>query len=470
MLGAGPLRRLRHVTLPAVAPGMAVAALFAFLISWSEYILTLLIGGGTVQTLPLLLFASIGSADLTAAAALSLVIAAPPVLLVGPHHPVPDRPRPRRPRVRSRCERARCPSVTQPGRWPHRAAGGLERGRPDRRPVDVVVPAGTLTALLGPLGLREVRQCSRSSPGCSPRARARSVSTGSPLPGCPPSAGPSAWSSRSRCCSATSRSATMSRSACGCAGYRDGPAPPRAEMLELVGFAGLAGGASGSCPAARSSGWRSPGAVLDPRVLLLDEPFSRSTSTSGPHAGAGPPRPARPRGHDAVRHPRPAGGRRPRRRRRPHARRPGRGRGLAVAFYTDPPSLAAARFFGPVTTSSPDARPGRCSPARSARSRSTPRATARACWSSARRPAPRSDPTDAEHRHRRRCCETRFRGTYRTVVLAAPRDACSSRPSHPRFRSMPGDRTHVHLPAAACRVLPAGATGTTTDPSENARA
>lgn len=83
VLGAGPLRRLRHVTLPAVAPGLAVAALFAFLISWSEYILTLLIGGGTVRTLPLLLFASIGSADLTAAAALSLVIAAPPVLLVG---------------------------------------------------------------------------------------------------------------------------------------------------------------------------------------------------------------------------------------------------------------------------------------------------------------------------------------------------------------------------------------------------
>ncbi len=83
VLGAGPLARLRRLTLPAVAPGLAVAALFAFLISWSEYVLTLLIGGGTVRTLPLLLFASIGSADLTAAAALSLVIAAPPVLLVG---------------------------------------------------------------------------------------------------------------------------------------------------------------------------------------------------------------------------------------------------------------------------------------------------------------------------------------------------------------------------------------------------
>lgn len=83
VLGAGPVRRTLHLTLPAVRPGLVVAALFAFLISWGEYILTLLIGGGSVQTLPLLLFAAIGSSDLTAAAALSLVIAIPPVLLVG---------------------------------------------------------------------------------------------------------------------------------------------------------------------------------------------------------------------------------------------------------------------------------------------------------------------------------------------------------------------------------------------------
>ncbi len=82
VLGAGPVRRLLLVTVPAVRPGLVVAALFAFLISWSEYILTLLIGGGTVRTLPLLLFAAIGSADLPAAAALSLVIALPPLVLV----------------------------------------------------------------------------------------------------------------------------------------------------------------------------------------------------------------------------------------------------------------------------------------------------------------------------------------------------------------------------------------------------
>lgn len=82
VLGAGPVRRLLLVTLPAVRPGLVVAALFAFLISWSEYILTLLVGGGTVRTLPLLLFAAVGASDLPAAAALSLVLALPPLVLV----------------------------------------------------------------------------------------------------------------------------------------------------------------------------------------------------------------------------------------------------------------------------------------------------------------------------------------------------------------------------------------------------
>lgn len=81
-LGAGPLRVLVFVTLPLLRPAIAVAALFAFLISWSEYILTLLVGGGRVQTLPLLLFAAIGSSDTTAAAALALVLVVPPLLLV----------------------------------------------------------------------------------------------------------------------------------------------------------------------------------------------------------------------------------------------------------------------------------------------------------------------------------------------------------------------------------------------------
>lgn len=81
-LGAGPLRVLMFVTVPLLRPAIAVAALLTFLISWSEYVLTLLIGGGQVKTLPLLLFAAIGSSDTTSAAALALLVIAPPLLLV----------------------------------------------------------------------------------------------------------------------------------------------------------------------------------------------------------------------------------------------------------------------------------------------------------------------------------------------------------------------------------------------------
>lgn len=81
-LGAGPVQVFLRITLPAVAPGLAVAALFAFLISWGEYVLTLLVGGGAVKTLPLLLYSYLGSTDTPVAAALGLALVVPPVLLL----------------------------------------------------------------------------------------------------------------------------------------------------------------------------------------------------------------------------------------------------------------------------------------------------------------------------------------------------------------------------------------------------
>lgn len=80
VLGAGPLSTAVHVTLPALRPALVVAAVLAFLISWSDYALALLIGGGTVQTLPLLLFAYARSADLTEAAAVAVLLVLPPLL------------------------------------------------------------------------------------------------------------------------------------------------------------------------------------------------------------------------------------------------------------------------------------------------------------------------------------------------------------------------------------------------------
>ena len=68
-LGASPWQVLWHVTLPAVRAGLIVAALFGFLVSWGQYLLTLLIGGGRVLTMPLLLFnfAGAGRNDITGA-------------------------------------------------------------------------------------------------------------------------------------------------------------------------------------------------------------------------------------------------------------------------------------------------------------------------------------------------------------------------------------------------------------------
>ena len=81
-LGASPWQAFRYVTLPEVAPGVAVAGLFAFLISWGQYILTVLIGGGNVVTLPMLLFSAASGNDPVITSALALVFAAPAVLVL----------------------------------------------------------------------------------------------------------------------------------------------------------------------------------------------------------------------------------------------------------------------------------------------------------------------------------------------------------------------------------------------------
>lgn len=82
VLGAGPWRAVRHASLPLLRPVLATTWVLAFLLSWSEYVLALLIGSGQVTTLPLLLFSAVESSDRTAAAALGLVVVLPPVLLV----------------------------------------------------------------------------------------------------------------------------------------------------------------------------------------------------------------------------------------------------------------------------------------------------------------------------------------------------------------------------------------------------
>ena len=81
-LGANSFQTFWFVTMPAILPGMVVGGLFAFLISWSQYILTLLIGGGRVQTLPLVLFNFASSARNDITGAIGMIYIVPGVIIL----------------------------------------------------------------------------------------------------------------------------------------------------------------------------------------------------------------------------------------------------------------------------------------------------------------------------------------------------------------------------------------------------
>jgi putative spermidine/putrescine transport system permease protein len=87
-LGASPLKTFWYITLPAIIPGIIVGGLFAFLVSWSQYILTLLIGGGRIITLPLLLFnfATSGRNDITGAIGMIYILPGIIILLLTAKH------------------------------------------------------------------------------------------------------------------------------------------------------------------------------------------------------------------------------------------------------------------------------------------------------------------------------------------------------------------------------------------------
>ena len=79
-LGASSWKIVLRVMLPLTLPGIIVAGLFSFLLSWSQYLSTLIIGGGRITTLPILLFALMGSGDRPVAASVSIVFVAPAFL------------------------------------------------------------------------------------------------------------------------------------------------------------------------------------------------------------------------------------------------------------------------------------------------------------------------------------------------------------------------------------------------------
>ncbi len=82
-LGASPVQVFWHVTLPSVRAGVGAAAAFAFVVSWSQYLLTVLPGAGTVATPTTTLFTAASGGSPTVTATLALLVALPAAAAVG---------------------------------------------------------------------------------------------------------------------------------------------------------------------------------------------------------------------------------------------------------------------------------------------------------------------------------------------------------------------------------------------------
>ncbi len=81
VLGATPRQARRRATLPAVRAGLVVSAGLAFLVGWSDYVVTLLVGGGQLVTVPVLLGSTAaGTGRESAVAVMSLASVVPPLL------------------------------------------------------------------------------------------------------------------------------------------------------------------------------------------------------------------------------------------------------------------------------------------------------------------------------------------------------------------------------------------------------
>lgn len=63
VLGAGPLRAFFTVTLPALLPGVLSSISMGFILSYSQFFTTLMVGGGRVKTIALVLVPYIQSGD-----------------------------------------------------------------------------------------------------------------------------------------------------------------------------------------------------------------------------------------------------------------------------------------------------------------------------------------------------------------------------------------------------------------------
>jgi putative spermidine/putrescine transport system permease protein len=80
--GAGPLRRLVHVVLPLILPGILASTIFTFAHSYNEFTLTLLTYGPHTVTLPVRTYLAVGDGYWEITSAMAVLMVVPSLLLL----------------------------------------------------------------------------------------------------------------------------------------------------------------------------------------------------------------------------------------------------------------------------------------------------------------------------------------------------------------------------------------------------
>lgn len=76
VLGASPFQTFVNITLPMIIPGIVSAGSLIFIVSFSQYFLTFLIGGGRIVTFSMMMFPFIQSGDRMMASSYSIIFIA----------------------------------------------------------------------------------------------------------------------------------------------------------------------------------------------------------------------------------------------------------------------------------------------------------------------------------------------------------------------------------------------------------
>lgn len=82
-LGANPVRTFQHITLPIISPGVFAGALFAFITSWDEIVISIFLTDPGIRTLPVVMWNQVRTeVDPTIAAAATILTTITTLILI----------------------------------------------------------------------------------------------------------------------------------------------------------------------------------------------------------------------------------------------------------------------------------------------------------------------------------------------------------------------------------------------------